>query len=49
MKECYNSDECSSWNCCDEMLKENINRCDYVQNIRNQLRKKKLKKNIEIK
>ncbi|NVM45868.1 MAG: hypothetical protein HWN79_13210 [Candidatus Lokiarchaeota archaeon] len=37
-------DGCSSWNYCDETLKENINRCNYVQIVRNQLKKKKLEK-----
>jgi hypothetical protein len=44
MNSSYNSDECFSWNCCDELLLECIDRCDYVQNIRKQLKKKKFKK-----
>ncbi|MFX0037992.1 MAG: hypothetical protein ACFFCY_05465 [Promethearchaeota archaeon] len=47
MSNSNNSDECNSWNCCDEILKENINRCNYVQNIRDQLKKRKLEKKFQ--
>ena len=46
MKYNSNSKECLSWNCCDEILIECIDRSQYVQNIRKQLKKKKFSKNL---
>jgi len=39
-----NSERCLSWNCCDEILEECIERSTYVKKIRSQLKQKKFKK-----
>lgn len=40
-------DNCISWNCCDDNLKECIERSKYVKQIRNLLKKKKFKKEFK--
>jgi hypothetical protein len=39
----YYSENCDSWNCCDENLHTCIERSEYIRNVRNKLKKKKLK------
>ncbi len=48
MKNKNSYEQCSSWNCCDELLFECIDRSQHVKHIRNQLKKKKLKEHFQI-
>ncbi|MHA2181150.1 MAG: hypothetical protein ACXAAH_06985 [Promethearchaeota archaeon] len=41
-----NSNDCSSWNCCDEQLKSCIERSQYVSKTRQHLKQRKLKNKL---
>ncbi len=41
------SEDCISWNCCDDNLKEYIKRSNYVKLVRSLLKQKKFEKKIE--
>jgi len=42
------SENCISWNCCDDNLKECIRRSNYVKRTRSFLKEKKFEKNLEV-
>ena len=47
MKKSKSYHECLSWNCCDELLFECIDKSRYVKKMRNHLKKKKLKQHFQ--